>query len=446
MNHIDISHIVQDFHHHVSVNRNIILSGAFGSGKSYMIDVFKRTYSKEFNTITIYPINYAISDNTDIMEYIKRDIIYQLVLLGYISEKTDFETLSSVIFTTENAVKMTSYLLNNIPGGGLIAAAIKTALETKESYDSKKQAVSSYLEEFGKAGSIYERDVYTEMIHLGLEEGRRDGKQWMLIIEDLDRIDPKNIFRLLNVFGAHLDCHYITGEESETNKFGFDKLVFVLDYVQTCNIYNQYFGLDSDDSWEGYISKFLTSQPFYFNGVSSVAAKEVFRSIASECRLSVNIVEKIFLEEYSIRTFSMRTLSKVSSNGFESFLRTDHIDLSNGEILTADCKLTRLAFYLWQLNGRINQLKRIVADTVDYLELVAPVLLYQHQCSSLCVNFSRVGYFLVTASDGVTKVKKIKQSSLLRLEVEIIGMDTDPRNFTLMAIEINGFLEKFTRY
>lgn len=463
MEQIDISEIVQDFRHHVAMNRNIILSGAFGSGKSYMLDVFKRTYSRIFNAITIYPINYAISGNADIVEYIKHDIIYQLVLQGYITERTDFSAVASSVFTTENFTNLTERLLDRIPGGGLISEAIRIAVEAGEKRDSEKHAVADYLEGFNKTGSIYECDVYTELIRLGLDAGRREGKQWMIIVEDLDRIDPHNIFRLLNVFGAHLDCRYVTGEDVPTNKFGFDKIVFVLDYRQANEIYNQYFGLDSDGSWEGYISKFLTSQPFYFEGVASAAKEVVLRGIAKDCSIDYKIIETLFSREYSIRT-----LSKVSFDGFASFLRTDKVELPNGGFLSADCKFTRLLYYLQQLDGGLNKLKEIEEEDLQgYFEILAPALLYHHQTSKLYIDHSRINrpdgfpdlgdgdeaeddlvhtYYNISVSNaGATVVKEVKLVGWSG-NLNIIEMSSSD-SFTFFVVEVlSNFYSKHTRY
>lgn len=463
MNHIDISEIVRDFHHHVVMNKNIIFSGAFGSGKSYMIDEFKRTYRNEFNVITIYPINYVISGNADIVEYIKHDIIYQLVLQGYITERTDFSTISSSVFTTENFTRLTTHILDNLPGGGLIADAIRIGLEAKEKRESEKHTVANYLEGFNRAGSIYERDVYTEMIRLGLDAGRREGKKWLLVVEDIDRIDPHNIFRLLNVFGAHFDCRYVAGEEAEPNKFGLDKVVFVLDYQQTNEIYNRYFGLDSNSSWEGYISKFLTSQPFYFEGVAGAAKNMVLRDVAQNCRLDYKIIEVLFTQDYSIRT-----LSKVSFEGFETFLRTDKIELPGGAFLAVDSRLTRLLYYFQQLNGGIGRLKEIMEENpMVYLEIVAPALLYHHQSSCLYIDYSspircddyvdcdiddekeedrtHTYYNITVSDDGAAEVKEVVIVGL-STSIKPIEISTDD-SYSFFVVEVLApFCSRFTRY
>lgn len=392
------------------------------------------------------------------MEYIKHDIIFQLVQEGYITEQTDFSKVASAIFTPENVGKLASRLLANIPGGKLIAGAIEAGMEAKERYDDEKKTVSRFMEGFQKEGSIYERDVYTEMIRLGLDEGRRrDRKKWILIIEDLDRIDPKSIFRLLNVFGAHLDCRYVSGEEAENNKFGFDKIVFVLDYWQTAAIYNQYFGIDSENSWEGYISKFLSSKPFYFKSVAEIARKEVLQFIARECRLDESIIETIFADSYSVRS-----LSKVSSDNFGSFLRTRRIDLPDGKSLATDCQLTRLLFYLQQLNGNLNRINDISEKhPIEYVSILAPVILYHHQSSTISLDYIQPdresdydmdvmddesdadlhSFFLVTVTDnGNTDVKSV---ALVSNAVEI---DSGSHFYELMSGAVDSFCEEFTRY
>ena len=439
MNHIDISEIVQDFYHHVLSNKNIILSGSFGSGKSYMLDEFKRTYANIFNAVTIYPINYAISGNADILEYIKHDIIFQLVLQGYITEQTDFSAVSSAIFTKENVAKLTSRLLDRIPGGGLIAEAINAGLEAKERYDSEKKTVSKFLEGFNRVGSIYERDAYTEMIRLGLDACRREGKQLLLIIEDLDRIDPQNIFRLLNVFGSHLDSAYVSGEDAASNKFGFDKIIFVLDYKQTENVYCQYFGLETSDSWHGYISKFLTSSPFNFVGVEDVAKHAVIRQISQDCGLRTDLIETILTEE-----FSMRTLSKVSFDTFNTFLRVDRIDLPGGDYFMADNKLSRLLYYFCQLNASLAHIKEMADDApYEFIGLMASALLYYHQCSRLHVEFivpnrESAVYDDINDEDDIDKHYHylIKTTGRGTIEVEDIGIPVSPiRDATNVELE-----------
>lgn len=78
---LDIKPELEDFNNHIKINKNIILSAPFGDGKSYMLQQFKEKYANHYHFITLYPVNYTIADNGDILEYIKRDIIFSFCVM-----------------------------------------------------------------------------------------------------------------------------------------------------------------------------------------------------------------------------------------------------------------------------------------------------------------------------------------------------------------------------
>src|SRR5690606_21895589 len=80
---------------------------------------------------------------------------------------------------------------------------------------------------------------------------------------------PEHIFRLFNVFSVHFNQHY------ETNKFGFDKIIFVCDINNIKNIYHHKYGNNVD--FVGYIDKFYSYLPFDFD--NSQFIKAVLREI-----------------------------------------------------------------------------------------------------------------------------------------------------------------------
>ena len=69
------------FKRYFSENNRCILSAPFGEGKSYFLNEFITSQTDEYDFITIYPTNYQICDNRDILEYIKRDILFGLIAL-----------------------------------------------------------------------------------------------------------------------------------------------------------------------------------------------------------------------------------------------------------------------------------------------------------------------------------------------------------------------------
>jgi hypothetical protein len=88
-----------------------------------------------------------------------------------------------------------------------------------------------------------------------------------LIIDDLDRIDPDQIFRLLNVFSVHIDI------EGTENKFSFDKILFCCDASNIRRIFHNRFGVDVD--FNGYFDKFYSKEIFYFDNRTEIK-KSVF--------------------------------------------------------------------------------------------------------------------------------------------------------------------------
>jgi hypothetical protein len=97
-------------------------------------------------------------------------------------------------------------------------------------------------------------------------------KNTILVIEDLDRIDPKHLFRILNILSAHIDL-----ENGENNKFGFDKIILVMDYIQTKHIFHHNYGENAN--YEGYMSKFITTQPFLYDKIIDAAQTKVYEMI-----------------------------------------------------------------------------------------------------------------------------------------------------------------------
>lgn len=52
------------------------------------------------------------------------------------------------------------------------------------------------------------------------------------MIEDMDRLDPAHLFRIMNVFSAHMDYGYRSMQPIDSslvgNKFGVSNVVFVM--------------------------------------------------------------------------------------------------------------------------------------------------------------------------------------------------------------------------
>lgn len=283
---IDITKDIENFKLYLDSNSRCIFSAKFGNGKSYFINEFIQKYKDDYLFIPIYPVNYQVMDNKDIFELIKRDILIKLLSDKQIKiEDIDFSaSFLCYSFFTNNSRDIFTDLLNIIPTINLygielnIGSIIKNINKIKDRFTKHKEEIElsqnklseKYITQFNtSAGSIYEFDAISQLICSIIKKYQEENasKKVVLIIEDLDRIDPAHIFRILNVFSAHFDRYLPETNEtnmtSGENKFNFDKIITVCDIENIKNIYKHVYGEKTDFS--GYISKFSISKPFYYS-------------------------------------------------------------------------------------------------------------------------------------------------------------------------------------
>lgn len=276
----------KEFKEHLKLplNDRIVLSAPFGAGKTYFLNEFFKDHP-EYDAIHIYPVNYSVASNEDIFELIKYDILFELMRKGVEFENVDFGKLDYLpFFLAENkeaTLGVLTPLLSFVPKVGkalpdiaerLISLFKEFEKKHKAIQINDKDSVISYLESFTKVkGSIYEEDFYTQVICQLVEqlkqqkEEQNEPKKTVLIIDDLDRIDPEHIFRILNVLSAQID------REGGDNKFDFDKIILVFDQENVRNIFKNRYGADVDFS--GYIDKFYSYKIFEFYNLEGIKQK-----------------------------------------------------------------------------------------------------------------------------------------------------------------------------
>lgn len=277
-------------------NNRIILSGRFGHGKTTFLQEFfnkenqLENYRKtKYNIITIYPVNYSVASNEDIFKYIKYDIILEMLRKGYDihNEVTSYlKTLPE--FFKKNAHKVFASLMYMIPLVGKdIIDSYEKLDKIKDDFFKYHDDVSNkkkdgdmmvnYMEKIEQTeGSIFEDDTISKLIEKALksEKEKSEYEENVLVIDDLDRIDPEHIFRILNIFSAHFDRQ---NPINNTNKFGFDKVIIVCDIDNIRNIFNAKYGVNTD--FNGYIDKFYSHSIFeYFSGYhfKNICRKTIF--------------------------------------------------------------------------------------------------------------------------------------------------------------------------
>ena len=269
---INISGKLNVFSQYLETTDRIILSAKFGDGKTYLLNKLRNdeAMKDKYEFFTIYPVNYSVAKNEDVFEYIKRDIIVQLHKKKLL-EKIDLNALFASVLTSDDFTSVVSFLLSFVPMGEFYNKVYHKFLEIKNKYDERKHTADKYLSKFANtAGCIYEEDGYTTLIRMAIEwisqdhslnGEERKAKKPVLIIEDLDRLDPKHLFRILNVVSAHIDDS--NRPDIVGNKFGFSNIVLVMDYDVTKHIFHHFYGEQA--CYEGYMSKFLSREPFRYS-------------------------------------------------------------------------------------------------------------------------------------------------------------------------------------
>lgn len=286
-----IEKVFQKFEDHLSIENNnrIIFSGKFGIGKSYFLSEFfkEQKYEDKYFPIFLNPVNYSVSSNQDIFELIKFDTLFQILdknivdfddfdfpvgnlAYQYFSNKFLNDFVSNVDLLGETVIEEQlpkSYsIIKNI--GKLVS---KISEINKNDFDNFKKEIESnpdlkiikqfFDKEELKIGSLYENNAVSQLIYKlvkGIET--KTEKKPVLVIDDLDRIDPEHIFRILNIFSAH--------DKLGENKFGFEKVILVCDINNIKHIYHHFYGENVD--FFGYINKFYTTEVYNYSNVDYV--------------------------------------------------------------------------------------------------------------------------------------------------------------------------------
>lgn len=289
---IDISHKISDFKQVFEKESRMIFSAKFGDGKSYFLHEFINSYDSrrnDFYFITLHPVNYVVEDNKDIIEYIKRDILFQLIKDDRIFDyKEADDKFFDAVCNKESLSKLLNFLLGiaPVPMLGTVVKKLKELVEVVQTVCAKYQeqdivkGAEDYLNGFyGMQGSISECDAFTMLIQKTLEHQMAKS---ILIVEDLDRIDPAHLFRIMNVLSSQVDNPYYS-DCHNSNKFGFDNIILVMDYDMTGHLFHHFYGQQAN--YEGYMNKFISSIPFQFS-ITQEAQKQVREKIKGMLGLS----------------------------------------------------------------------------------------------------------------------------------------------------------------
>lgn len=78
---IEIEEIFPKFEEHLEIkdNKRILFSGKFGIGKTYFLNEFFENKKEKYEVFHLFPVNYQISSNENILEFLKYDILVELI-------------------------------------------------------------------------------------------------------------------------------------------------------------------------------------------------------------------------------------------------------------------------------------------------------------------------------------------------------------------------------
>ena len=351
------------FDRYFEANSRCVLSAPFGEGKSFFLNEFIKKKSSDYDFITLYPTGYQICDNKDVFEYIKRDILLALLALDpellNAMDKTDAAIIwESISECREDIVSCLPEINIGVHGtagvtistANIVNTVCKVVAKCKKKRRFWGNPIKDYFDSFEHdKGSLYEFNPVSNMIS-SLIAARKKGsesanpRKVVLVIEDLDRMDPEHIFRILNVFSAHFGDDL--DEDFSLNKFGFDKVLLLCDYNNIKNIYHHLYGADAD--FCGYMSKFVAKGVFQYSLRSRVKEYMVSllpRNLKENFPTIIRVVtDKIFDKNGSLRNENLRTIktkflefkkSIIVDNFYfvqpniGAFIKTDRIELIN---------------------------------------------------------------------------------------------------------------------
>jgi len=355
---IPIEKPIEKFYHHLSWNDRTIFSAKFGDGKTFFLNKFFIKYSDEFEVIKLFPVNYQVEDNRDIFELIKRDILLHLLANDKIENENIIDDfVFSQYYLFNNGADILLDLLSDIQKIKIPVQIVQKALKHFKKYndfkvEAKKKEVDiaeEYILKFESIPGIYEYDSISSLITKCIQKIKESGKKVVLLIEDLDRIDPAHLFRILNVLTAHIDRNHILVDEFESkqyrNKFDFNNIITVFDYENTKKIFHHFYGRET--CFEGYINKFITHGYFQYS-MNKIIFDYVNQSLFELLNIPISFLENETLFREKISSLSIREIESLLRNTQDEIINSV-LEVPLGYTISTNNNLSRFLVVLKRL-------------------------------------------------------------------------------------------------
>lgn len=418
---VPVAPAIQEFREHLKCHPRTILSAKYGDGKSYFLDAFMndKDIRNEFQFIKLFPVNYQVLENRDIFEVIKYDILMQMGLQDMIDLSYNVSSHDAFFYCMKNrGLDLLDNLFDiagNIEGVSLVKAIgkvgkssvgfVKEIKEAAKDYKKYKDGDESILDKYMDTAdsiAIYEEDLITKIIKDNIEKWRQkeENKKVVLLLEDMDRIDPAHLFRVLNVFSAQMDYLYKYGVKPDDsligNKFGFDNVVMVIHYENLKSIFAHFYGPDT--CFEGYIHKFADRGKFVYS-LKAESVKYYYKCLNKLSQIPEDVLRRILPEE----RLCQRTLREMSNSLDQIEEQRKHVDGVKFDITIVMACLRRLGFSDNEIIGYFFQ--AVNQNSSQWMQYLFPYLKQLGKLNNSSIHFidktgNKTGYmFQETASD-----------------------------------------------
>jgi hypothetical protein len=387
----NIDQPTEKFTNHLNVpfNDRIIFSGPFGTGKTYFLEKYFDG-NPNYNVIHLFPVNYSVASNEDIFEIIKYDILLELMKKDITFDKTNVPYLKTLLkYSLKNLHQLIAPIAYAVPYLGKEAYEMydkyqKLSIEYFKEHDGQQVDVEKEVQDYlsnskDNKGSIIESDYYTNLVcnfvnqlKIPLSEDKKC--ETVLIIDDLDRIDPDHIFRILNVLSAHMD---VKGEVG--NKFNFDKIILVFDQQNVHKIFQNRYGSNVDFS--GYIDKFYSYKVFDFENNQGLSSKLIqclqtikrpddntFFDFHTDKYLFGKNITYILTALINSKRLTIRRLQKVLEKPFIRTRYSNNFKSRDSGYYYTNLEIVFIAEFLLNIYGSWTELYSAIIDCVDYID------------------------------------------------------------------------------
>jgi hypothetical protein len=366
------------------LNKNILFSAPFGQGKTTFLNYFFDERKEQFEVFKVFPVNYSIASNEDIFRYIKTDILIQLLEknAAFNYSENGFQAMLGQEFLLNPTQSLRSLIKFSL-GLNSKTKSIVSIIETYEkllikndNQDDKKPAIKYIEEMYNKEGSIFEDNFFTQLIRQ-LVDIIKKGKSPVLVIDDLDRMDPEHIFRILNVISAHCDS-FEMDEKEYSNKFGFDKIILVCDLDNIQYIFGHRYG--QKVNFTGYINKFYSTSPFKFDNKEEMLV----------------LIDKLYSSQHDV--YGTMSTSYTIKLIFGSLILADQLSLRDIICLKKiNINPQNLGSYLWdnELKSSFDFAKGLFTPIIHILYQLASkeiIIAKINKCKQLKINYLKFNH------------------------------------------------------